>query len=108
MKKLFALLTVFVFVGFIGIGFATAKTAKAAKVKHEVMTGNVVSVDALANKVVVKDAKGEETIVASANTKVELGGKPAKIAELQTGEKVTVMYAMKGGKKVATDIKVVK
>jgi hypothetical protein len=108
MKKLLTLLTVFVFVGFIGNGLATAKTAKAAKVKHEVITGNVVSVDALANKVVIKDAKGEETIVANANTKVELGGKSAKIAELQTGEKVTVMYIMKDGKKVAKGIKVAK
>ena len=70
-----------------------AASAGAAKVM--VFKGEVVSVDAAAKTLVVKDKKGEKTFDYS-NVK--------KMAELKAGDKVSLQYAEKDGKLWAANV----
>jgi hypothetical protein len=81
-----------------------APAAKAAKVRS--MSGTVVSSDAIANTLVVKNAKGEETFSVSPAAKITLGKKEVKIADVSKDEKVTVKYTEENGAKTASAVKV--
>jgi hypothetical protein len=81
-----------------------AAPAKAAKAKT--MTGSVVSSDAIANTLVVKNAKGEETFSIAPTAKITLGKKEVKIADVAKDEKVTVKYTEENGAKTASSVKV--
>jgi hypothetical protein len=85
-----------------------AKPAEGKKVKmtEKRMMGVVVSVDAVANTIVVKHPKrGESTFEATPTTKITVAGKEAKLADIMKDSKVTVAYKWEGKKKVATAIK---
>ena len=83
---------------------------KAEKKAEKVVTikGNVISVDAAANTVVVGFEKGkkevQETIAIDAKTKIKKGKEEVAISELQVGEKVTAKCTVVDGKKVAKSI----
>ncbi len=104
MKKVLSVImaTVMAF-AFATVSFAAEKPAeapkaeatKAAKTKVRHVTGEVVSVDAAAKTLTVKGRKGD--VVISADDKM--------LAEVQTGERVTVKYSEKDGKNVAKKIK---
>lgn len=81
-----------------------AKAAPAAKSRS--MSGTVVSSDAIANTLVVKNAKGEETFSVAPTAKITLGKKDVKIADVAKDEKVTVKYTEENGAKTATSVKV--
>lgn len=72
---------------------------------HKVMEGTLVSLDAVANTIVVKTKAGEETFHVEPNAKIMMGKKVAKLAELSKDTKVTVMYKTEGASKMATEIK---
>lgn len=68
------------------------KEAPAKKAKIEKATGEVVSVDAAASKLSVKEKKAAKDFVLTAETKIVKGGKTITLAEMTVGEKVTVSY----------------
>jgi hypothetical protein len=81
------------------------KPAAVKKMGAKKITGMVVSVDAVANTIVVKGKKAEMTFEVGATTKIMIAGKEAKLADLNKDTKVTVAYKMEGKKKLAIFIK---
>src|SRR5437016_3964365 len=71
------------------------KAAPAAKAKT--FSGTVVSSDAIANTLVVKGSKGDETFSIAPTAKISQGKKDVKIADVVKDEKVTVKYTEEGG-----------
>ena len=58
--------------------------------KSKVQTGEVVSVDATKNEIVIKDASGSEAhILVSSATKITKEGKGIQLAEVQAGDMIT-------------------
>lgn len=80
------------------------KAAPAAKAKT--FSGTVVSSDAIANTLVVKGSKGEETFSIAPTAKITQGKKDVKIADVVKDEKVTVKYSEEAGAKTASAVKV--
>jgi hypothetical protein len=69
-----------------------ADAPKPEKAKKASIKGDVVKVDG-ANVVIStgkKDAKKEVTVVTDANTVVTIEGKPAKVADLKAGQKISI------------------
>jgi hypothetical protein len=85
---------------------APAKTEKAAAKKEAVKTiaGKVISVDAVANTIIVKVKKAEDTISVEATTKIVSGKKEIALGDIKADASVTVSYKVVDGKKVATKI----
>jgi hypothetical protein len=88
-------------------GTTTTKTEKSAK-KEAVkkLMGTVVSVDAIANTIIVKVKKGEDTLSVEAGAKITQGKKEITLGDIKADESVTVTCKMVDGKKVATHIAV--
>jgi hypothetical protein len=84
---------------------APAKAEKAAKKEATtVVKGTVVSVDAIANTIVVKAKKGEETISVETGAKIMSGKKEIALGDIKADAKVAVTCKMVDGKNVATKI----
>jgi hypothetical protein len=86
---------------------APAAPAKAAPVKKQglkPLTGAVVSVDAIANTVIIKTKKAEDTLTINDKTVIKAGGKVVALADLKADTKVNASYKMEEGKKVAVKI----
>jgi len=88
---------------------AAATPALAQDAKLVTSSGQVVSVDAKANSVVVKVEvnPGESRDVSfnvAADTKIIKDGKPLQIAGVMTGDKVTISFRTVNGKNVAVNI----
>ncbi len=81
-----------------------AKAAPAAKAKT--FTGTVVSSDAIANTLVVKGSKGEETFTIAPTAKIAQGKKEVKIADVVKDQKVSVKYTEENGAKTASMVRV--
>lgn len=79
-----------------------AHASKPAAMSHT-LSGKIVSVDAVANTVVVKTKKGEMTLNVDPAAKIRVG-KETKLADLKSGSRITVSYKMEGENKVATRI----
>jgi hypothetical protein len=86
---------------------AAAPAPKAAKAKKEAAStimGSVVSVDAIANTIIVKVKKGEDTISVESGAKIMSGKKEIALGDIKADSKVTVTCKMVDGKKVASKI----
>jgi hypothetical protein len=86
---------------------STTTTTTTSKTKKEVTTvvkGTVVSVDAIANSIVVKTKKGEETISVEAGAKIKSGKADLALGDIKADSKVAVSCKMIDGKQVATQI----
>lgn len=87
---------------------ATEKTAPAkAPAKKEVVkqvTGTISAVDAIANTVIVKGKKAEDTLSVNDKTAIKVAGKAATLADLKADMKVTASYKVEDGKNVAVKI----
>jgi len=79
------------------------KSAAPKKATH-VATGKIVSVDAIANSLIVKTASAEDTFYVDSTTVVKSGKTKITLGELTSGESVTVYYKKVEGRKVATSI----
>jgi small nuclear ribonucleoprotein (snRNP)-like protein len=101
-----ALVVIFAFTGMV-IAAEPAAPAKQAATKGEVFRGTVVSVDAVANTVVVMNKKTnkEETFQVDSNTKITFAKKEYKLADIKKDQKVGVHYKVEGDKKIATLIR---
>ncbi len=111
MKKVIAIVVSVLFIlSVAGLSFAAEQKAAApadkaapakaeekapAKIKH--MTGEVVAVDAKAKTLTVKGKKGDMAF--SVDEKAV-----AKLADVKTGDKVTVKYKEMDGKNIATSV----
>ena len=84
-------------------GAGTTKKAASLAIK-----GSVVSVDAIANTIVVKVTKGkvekEDTLSIESGAKILSGKKEITLGDITAGNEVSVVYKMSEGKKVATKI----
>jgi hypothetical protein len=83
---------------------AQAKTAKKA-VAHSV-TGTLEKYDASANSIVVKTAKGDETLSLGSATSIRMGATRMTPADLNghTGQRVKVRYSEENGKQTAQTV----
>ena len=83
-----------------------AKAAKSAKKETvKILTGKLVSVDAVGNTIVVLAKKANDTIAVDAAAKITSGKKEIALADLKADGKVAVSYKVVDGKKVASKIK---
>ena len=83
---------------------AQAKTAKKAAA-HSV-TGTLEKYDASGNSIVVKTAKGDETLSLASATSIRIGATRMTPADLNghTGQRVKVRYSEENGKQVAQTV----
>jgi hypothetical protein len=84
-----------------------AKTATPKAKKAAAMTpikGSIVSVDAIANTIVVKTKKADDTLSTTDKTVVMPKGKT--VADLKADDKVMVTYKVEDGKWIATKISI--
>jgi len=82
----------------------TAKTAKKAAA-HSV-TGTLEKYDASTNSIVVKTAKGDETLSLASATSIRMGATRMSPADLtgHAGQRVKVRYSEEGGKQTAQTV----
>jgi ribosomal protein S1 len=78
-----------------------APMATKTKIKHALITGEVTAVDAKANTITVMGKKGDVTISVSDKTKMPKG---KTLADVKTGDKITVRYTEADGKNTAVTI----
>jgi hypothetical protein len=83
---------------------AAAKAEKPAKAAGSTIMGTVVSVDAIANTIIVKVKKAEDTISVESGAKIMSGKKEIALGDIKADAKVTVTCKTVDGKKVATKI----
>ena len=84
-----------------------AQTAKGAKkVAAHSVTGTLEKYDASANSIVVKTAKGDETLSLGSATSIRMGATRMTPSDLNghTGQKVKVRYSEENGKQVAQTV----
>ncbi|MBI5676275.1 MAG: hypothetical protein HZC48_10700 [Nitrospirae bacterium] len=86
---------------------APAAAAPAVKPAHRQVTGDVVSVNAAANTVVVKGKKGDVMLMVNDKTKVMIGNEKKALADIKAGDKVVVRYTEADGKNTAKRIDLV-
>ena len=84
---------------------AATKTETQKPAPEKIFKGKVVSVDAIANTIVVKGNKAEGTFQVDPAAKIVINKKEAKLADIKKDQKVAVTYKEEGGKKVAVKIK---
>ena len=83
----------------------TTTTTKTVAPKERMIMGTVVSVDAVANTIVVKYKDTDKTFTVDPAAKISSAGAECKLADIQKDAKVTVIYKYDGKKKVAVRIK---
>jgi len=76
-----------------------------AKAKKACM-GTVVSVDAIANTIIIKTKKGDDTISVDPSAKIMSGKKDISLGDIKADSKVSVACKTVDGKKVASKITV--
>lgn len=76
----------------------------ATKVKLKKLSGTVVSIDALANTMVVKGKKDSVTFLVDPYATIMWEGNTAKLVDIPKDGKIVVMYKMDGKMKVATSV----
>jgi len=88
---------------------APAATAAPAKhVKTSIISGTVVSVDAAAKQIVVKNSEGKMdnvTFDVNDNANIRKTGKTITLSDIAAGDKVMVAFKHKDDKRTATSIK---
>ncbi|MDH4230786.1 MAG: hypothetical protein OEW04_02020 [Nitrospirota bacterium] len=122
MKKTIAIvLSLVLMFAFTAVTFATEKAAAPVEKKETTpaekkeaapekkaakkqVTGEVTAIDAKANTLTVKGKKGDVTVSTTDKTKVVAGKDAKTLADVKTGDKVTVKYTEAEGKNVATKI----
>jgi len=92
-----------------GLLFAQMDSSKAegkTKMKSDAktLTGKLVSVDLVANTIVVKTKKAEDTLEVAPDAMIKKGKSTIAIGDLATDSHVTVTWKMESDKKMATKI----
>jgi hypothetical protein len=82
------------------------EAAPAVKTAYHHITGDVVSVDAAANTIVVKEKKGDITVMVNDKTVIMSGKDKKTLADIKAGEVATVKYTEADGKKTAAHVEI--
>ena len=88
---------------------ATPAAMPAQHTKTSIISGAVVSVDATAKQIVVKNSEGKMAIVTfdvSDKTNIRKMGKDITLSDIVAGDKVMVAFKHKDDKRIATAIRV--
>ncbi len=89
----------------VAVFFLAAFTNTAlAKEKVLWLKGAITSVDTAAKSFVVKEKKGEATVVTNETTKISLGKEKKTFEDLKAGETVHVKYHKQDGKLMAANV----
>ena len=88
--------------------FAVAAEKRASKPATHHITGDIVSVDATAKTLTVKEKEKEMTFTLADNGKVTVHGKTGSLDQLKAGDHVSVRYMEKDGASIAENVSVVK
>jgi uncharacterized low-complexity protein len=87
------------------LGTAAVAMAKGTTHTHTMTAkGPITTVNAADKSFSVKGKTGDETFTVTATTKIEEHGKTISLADLKSGEEVSVWYTMKDGKNDATKV----
>ena len=86
---------------------AKAASAKAATKTH-VVEGEVVSADATAKTITLKEKDKDTTFTLAEKAKVMIHGKAGSLDELKAGDHVTVRYTEKDGAEIAQEVSTAK
>ncbi len=81
---------------------AAQKKSSAPASKH--VTAEVVSVDATAKTLTVKEKDKEITFTLAETAKIKIQGKEATLDQLKAGEKVQIKYTEKNGAQIAQEV----
>jgi len=81
----------------------TAAIAMAKETSHTAK-GPITAVNTTGNSFSVKGKTGDETFLVTATTKIEEHGKTVTLADLKSGEEVTVWYMTNAGKNEASKV----
>lgn len=104
MKKIFILALLVIFGALL---YAQAEKTAPAKPKKLELHGEVVSVDATNQQIVIKDKEGiQHNFSLDPKAKIEKNGKEIELSSITPGEHVSVVYKKEGEKKVVTFLKV--
>ncbi|PYS95831.1 MAG: hypothetical protein DMF50_07140 [Acidobacteria bacterium] len=111
MKKLAVVALAALFV--VGMVSSAVAAQKKASEQHHRVVGEVVSIDASARSITVKEtAKGGEakemSFTIAEKAKVMIHGKPGTLEELKPGDSVTVKYEKKDNVDIAEELNVAK
>jgi Cu/Ag efflux protein CusF len=88
---------------------AATQAAPAKHAKTSIVSGAVVSIDATAKQLVVKNSEGkmaDVTFDVNENTNIRKAGKDITLSDIAAGDKVMVAFKHKDDKRIATSIKV--
>jgi Cu/Ag efflux protein CusF len=88
--------------------FAVAAEKKTPRPGSHHVTGEVVSVDATAKTITVKEKDKDVTFTLAEKAKVMIHGKTGSLDELKAGDHVTVRYTEKDGAEIAQEVSTAK
>ena len=105
-KNFRAGLTLLIAFTFSSIAFAQSTSpGRNESQEGEVFKGTVTAIDLLTNSLYVKGKKSEETFRVDPQTRILINNKASKLSDIKKEQKVTVIYRVEGGNKVATVIR---
>jgi len=109
MKRFMLAIPVILCVLMAAVAIAQEKVTEEQKpAKAKAHTGEVVSVDAEKNEIVIKDATGAEVrLLVSTSTKINKAGKTIAFADIKVGDKLTTECEMTGDTWTAKSITVI-
>ncbi len=107
MRKSVALVMV-LFVACALASLAVAAEKKASKPAAHRATGEVVSIDATAKTITVKEKDKDVTFTLAENAKVMIHGKAGSLDQLKAGDHVNVKYMDKDGSQIAEEVSTAK
>lgn len=81
----------------------TAVVAMAKDTMHTAK-GSITAINTAGNSFSVKEKTGDETFMVTASTKIEEHGKTVKLADLKSGEEVSVWYTTNAGNNEASKV----
>jgi nitrous oxidase accessory protein NosD len=85
---------------------AKPAAAKPAAASALTMSGKVVSVDAIANTIIIKTKKGEDTLGVDPAAKITEGKNTLALGDIKPDMHAVITYKKVEGKKTATEIKI--
>ncbi len=90
------------------VSLAVAAEKKSTKTASHHVTGEVVSVDATAKTITVKEKDKDNTFTLAENAKVMIHGKAGSLDALKAGDHVSVRYTEKDGSQIAQEVSTMK
>jgi PDZ domain-containing secreted protein len=106
MKKTLTLILALGMVCFLAFGSVAAEKKAVKKAETVKINGIVVSIDAAAKTLAIKEKAGDITITVNDKTVIESGKHQKTLADITAGTKVRVKYTVVDAAKIAEKIKI--